>query len=231
MREDHYNPKTFNEARSGFKASENDVFDLLLYYINSPDDTPGNLTYTLFIADFKDKFGLKYPRNAYKRVHDGLLHLKGKTIDIWSSDGKDCKSYTLFQSMEWDEGKGMVTVKLGEDTKELFLKKRSSMEDYEICYTLSMNSKYSKRLYVLFKEWVKNKKKEYYSGLDELRNKLQVPSSYSYGNIKKEILHTALAEINDNTDLIVSYKEHLRSVRGGNKVVGLTFKIKKKTGL
>ncbi|MCM1234068.1 MAG: replication initiation protein [Ruminococcus flavefaciens] len=223
-----FKPRTLVEARCGLKASESDIFDMLLSYINRSDDDPGNLTYTLVVNDFKDKFGLKYAENSYKKIRDGVTNLKGKTIDIWSDDGKIFESYVLFQSIKWNNRCGTVTVKLGEDIKSMIVQQKQSITYYEIRYTLPMSSRYSKRLYVMFKEWAQSKNKQRYDRVDELREKLKVPKSYKYNDFKTSVLNVALSEINNTTDLTVSFKEHLKPVRGGMKVVGLTFDIQEK---
>lgn len=223
-----FKPRSLVEARCCLKASENDVFDMILSYINRDNDIEENLTYTLVIDDFKDKFGLKYSKNAYKKIRDGVGQLKGKTIDIWSDDGEKFESYVLFQTIKWNDGKGKITVKLGEDIKRLLIQQKQSITYYEIRYTLPMSSRYSKRLYVMFKEWAFSPSKTRYDRVEDLREKLQVPLSYGYNKFKQRILEESINEINGSTDIFVTFMEHKISVRGGYKVDGLTFQIKKK---
>lgn len=223
-----FKPRSLVEARCCLKASENDVFDMILSYINRDNDIEENLTYTLVIDDFKDKFGLKYSKNAYKKIRDGVGQLKGKTIDIWSDDGEKFESYVLFQTIKWNDGKGKITVKLGEDIKRLLIQQKQSITYYEIRYTLPMSSRYSKRLYVMFKEWAFSPSKTRYDRVEDLREKLQVPLSYGYNKFKQRILEESINEINGSTDIFVTFIEHKISVRGGYKVDGLTFQIKKK---
>lgn len=45
---------------------------------------------------------------------------------------------------------------------------------------------------------------------------------------KQRVLDISLREINESTDIYVTYSETKQPVRGGQKVVGLTFQIKKK---
>lgn len=221
-----FKPRSLVEARCSLKASENDIFDMLLSYINKEDDIEDNLTYTLVIDDFKDKFGLKYVKNAYKKIRDGVGNLKGKTIDIWSDDGVKFESYVLFQTIKWNDGSGKITVKLGEDIKKMLVQQKQSITYYEIRYTLPMNSRYSKRLYVMFKEWSLSPNKMRYDRVEDLREKLQVPISYGYNKFKERVLEESIREINQSTDLFVTYNEVKKSVRGGYKVDGLKFQIK-----
>lgn len=221
-----FKPRSLVEAKCRLKASENDIFDMLLSYINKDDDIADNLTYTLVIEDFKNKLGLKYAKNAYKKIRDGVGQLKGKTIDIWSDDGARFESYVLFQTIKWNDGNGRITVKLGEDIKRMLVNQKQSITYYEIRYTLPMNSRYSKRLYVMFKEWSLSPNKTRYDKVDDLREKLQVPPSYGYNKFKERVLEESIREINQSTDIFVTYKEKKISVRGGYKVDKLEFKIK-----
>lgn len=221
-----FKPRSLVEARCSLTASENDVFDMLLSYVNKDDDDPNNLLYTLVIDDFKDKFNLRYAENAYRKVRDGVAKLKGKTIDIWSDDGERFDSFVLFQSIHWNDKKGSIIVKVGEDIKKILNAQKQSITYYEVRYTLPMSSRYSKLLYVMFKEWLKTGVR--YDNVSMLRDKLHVPSSYSYGMFKKRVLETAVKEINSTTDIVVSYIEKRQKVRGGQKVTELAFQINKK---
>lgn len=56
-------------------ASENDIFDILLTYVNREDDIEN-------ISDFKKEFGLAYEKNAYSKVRNAALKLSEKSIEI-----------------------------------------------------------------------------------------------------------------------------------------------------
>lgn len=223
-----FRPRSLVEARCGLKASENDILDMLLSYINRDDDIAENLVYTLVVDDFKNKFGLKYTNNAYGKIRNGVGQLKGKTIDIWSENGEKFESYVLFQTIRWHNGDGKITVKLGEDIKKMLVMQKQSITYYDIKYTLPMSSRYSKRFYVMFKEWECSSGKKRYDRIDDLREKLQVPESYTYHKFKTRVLEEAVREINGSTDIFVSYEEETKPVRGGYKVTGLIFSIRTK---
>lgn len=48
-----YRTRSITAARLTMSASENDIFDMLLTYIDRDDDIDSNLFYRLNIADFK----------------------------------------------------------------------------------------------------------------------------------------------------------------------------------
>ena len=221
-----YRPRSITEARLAMTASENDIFDILLTYINSDEDIDSNISYELSISDFKKEFGLKYEQNAYKKIRNAALKLSEKSIEILDNNNNFIR-FCLFQTVRWNEESKKVEVELGNYIKKLLVQEKyKSSTFYQIKYTLPMDSMYSKRLYIMFREWLKTGIR--YDKVDMLRDKLQVPKSYIYGMFKQRILDTALKEINETTDIIVSYTEEKQPVRGGMKVTGLTFEIKKK---
>ena len=221
-----YRPRSITEARLAMTASENDIFDILLTYINRDDDIDDNLYYELDVADFKKEFGFQYAKNAYRKVRNAALKLSDKSIEILEEDDTFVK-FCLFQTVRWNESKHKVEIELGSYIKKLLVKEKfKSSTFYQVKYTLPMNSQYSKRLYIMFREWLKTGVR--YDRIDDLREKLQISKSYSYGMFKKQVLDTAVNEINALSDLYVTYTTQKKPVRGGQKVIGLTFQITKK---
>lgn len=221
-----YRPRSITEARLAMSASENDIFDILLTYVNRNDDIDSNLFYELNIADFKKEFGLDYEKNAYSKIRNAALNLSEKSIEILDCNNNFVR-FCLFQTVRWNEQSKKVEVELGNYIKKLLVQEKyKSSTFYHIKYTLPMDSQYSKRLYIMFREWLKTGVR--YDEIDMLRDKLQVPKSYKYNMFKQRVLNTALKEINESTDIFVSYLEKRQTVRGGQKVIGLTFSIREK---
>lgn len=222
-----YRPRSITEARLSMTAGENDIFDMLLTYVNQENDVDDNLFYKLNISDFKRDFGLEYEKNAYRKIKNAALKLSEKSIEILSDDNKSFIKFCLFQSVRWNEKSCEVEVELGNYIKKLMVQEKyKSSTFYHVGYTLPMDSQYSKRLYVMFREWLKTGIR--YDNLDILRDKLQVPESYNYSRFKARVLDFSLNEINERTDIFVSYEEKYQPVRGGQKVIGLTFTINEK---
>ncbi len=84
-----------------------------------------------------------------------------------------------------------------------------------------MKSSYSKRIYLLLKEYGKFGTRIF--NLEELMDILQVPKSFrAYGEFKKKVLKRAEADINLHTDLLISFEEK----KIGRKVNEIVFTIK-----
>ena len=86
-----------------------------------------------------------------------------------------------------------------------------------------MNSSYSKRMYLLLKEYNKIGIRTF--NVEELQEILKVPKSYTvkYSDFKKKVLKRAEIDINKHTDLEVSFTERKR----GKKVIEISYIIKK----
>lgn len=85
-----------------------------------------------------------------------------------------------------------------------------------------MNSTYSKRMYLLLKEYDKIGMRTF--NVEELQDILKVPKSLkTYSNFNLKVLKRAEADINKFTDLEVKVTEKKR----GRKVIEITFTIRK----
>jgi len=93
---------------------------------------------------------------------------------------------------------------------------------YLLCQTAMLNSVYSVRLYELVTQWRTAKKTPMFD-LEIFRGQLGlgVTDYKKMNDFKKRVLDLAVNEINDKTDLKISYKQ----VKEGRKIVGFKFKV------
>lgn len=97
---------------------------------------------------------------------------------------------------------------------------------YELEQVANLNSKYAVRLYELLIAWRSQAKTPLIS-TESIRNRLGVQNNeYKLmGDFKKRVMDLSIKEINEKTDIQVIYEQH----KAGRKIIGFTFKIKKKT--
>lgn len=96
---------------------------------------------------------------------------------------------------------------------------------YKLIQVLGMKSAFSIRVYELVKSYANMKRAEF--EIDELKRLLMVQDVKSYANFKdfrRFVLETALREINEYTDLDVSFQ----TVKKGRKVIRVVFDIAEK---
>ena len=93
---------------------------------------------------------------------------------------------------------------------------------YLLEQTANMNSVYAVRLYELLKQWQKAKKTPLFK-LDIFREQLGVANEeYKImSDFKKRVLNIAVDEINEKSDLKVSYEQK----KQGRKIIGFEFKV------
>lgn len=93
---------------------------------------------------------------------------------------------------------------------------------YLLCQTAMLNSVYSVRLYELVTQWRTAKKTPMFD-LEIFRGQLGlgVTDYKKMNDFKKRVLDLAVNEINDKTDLKISYKQ----VKEGRKIVGFKFTV------
>lgn len=90
--------------------------------------------------------------------------------------------------------------------------------------TANLNSVYSVRLYELLKQWLEAKKATLELELMRGQLGLGVNEYVRMSDFKKRVLDLAVNEINEKTDLKISYE----NVKQGRKIVGFNFKILEK---
>lgn len=96
---------------------------------------------------------------------------------------------------------------------------------YELEQVSELNSKYAVRLYEVVIAWRSIGKTPMIT-IDELRDRLGVlDDEYQItGDFKKRVLDYALKQINEKTDITITYEQH----KQGRKIIGFTFIIKQK---
>ena len=198
---------------------------LLCYVISKIKPTDREFTrYTISALDFAEVCGID-KRNVYrdfKKMADGLDEKRR-----WIKIGDDNVKFGVFSETEYNERRGSITVVLNSRLQKHLLgliDTGAHYTQYELWNVLSLKSKYSVRLYELFRSYSYQHKKEF--DIDELRALLCVENYSMFGDFKRRVLDKAIAEINKYTDLKVSFEPV--SIGREHRVVGVIFYISKK---
>jgi hypothetical protein len=142
-----------------------------------------------------------------------------KVIEIQEGP-KKWKLFNWFSRFSYDDG--IIKCSFHNDLKPYLLQIQERFNIANIKYLLPMKSSYSKRIYMLLKEYSKFGSRTF--DVDEMMELLKVPKSLlNYADFKKRVLIQAKNDINKYTDLEVDFKERKLSRR----VVSVTFTIKK----
>ena len=203
------------------------VVNAIISNINSPKyDTELNVM-EFNIKEFCELLGFDRSQaggTEYRILKNTLRGLSSKTSDY--IDFGDYETIVRWiDKPVFEKGSGTVKLKLDDDLKPFLLQANGYIQS-KLHYYFDMNSKYSMRLYELLRSWDGCKQKEF--SLEELRLSIDATKSShtQFGKLKQSVLDPAVKEINEHTDLNVSYTTRTR----GKKVLSVIFAISKKEG-
>lgn len=139
----------------------------------------------------------------------------------------DILKITFVSSCIYRHSTSEIVLRYDPNLKPYFLQLNQNFTKYFLKNILELKSFYSIRIYEMLKQY--EKLRERVIEIDHLRKMLEIqPSEYKlYADLKKRVLLTAEKEINEKTDLLVSFEE-IKTVR---KITAVRFKIEKKSSI
>jgi len=202
-------------AKYAFNRNEIDLLFTLLTAIDKNDKDFKD--YSFDIKELNYKTSKKW--NSIQ-LQDTVENLFKKSLKIEISKSQ-WKLFNWFSYFEYN--RGVITCRFDKALKPYLLdiKKRFVISDLRMI--LPMRSSYSKRIYLLLKEYAKIGERTF--NIEELQEILLVPNSHRerYNKFKVAVLKRAETDINKFTDLEVKLLEKKR----GRKVVEITYTIRK----
>lgn len=212
---------------------------LVLYVISmiEPDDDQFRL-YKINVRQFAEMAGLD--SNAlYRELREIALEIKSKPLVIEGHlEPNDPKPKTLITSWFADalidsEGDGTFGVTISPYLRPYLLKVKREFFRYRLAFALHLRSAYAIRLYQWAKRWqfagkrrISVEELRVVLGTLELGNRGKVVKVLleQYKHLKSRAIKPAIAEINRQTDIEISFLEH--KVKGSKTVEALTFRIR-----
>lgn len=175
--------------------------------------------YRISIKEFSEMLGLTGSAK-YTELKEITKNLMSKSIEIPQADGGWLLANWI-SSAEYKKGEGIIALSFSPKLKPYLLQLKQ-YTSYRLSNILSLSSSYSIRLYELLRKWSFLDKWE--SSVEEIREKLgAVTKSYLlYGNFKNKILLPAIKELNEHTDLSISFRE----IKKGRSVERIEFTIR-----
>lgn len=214
----------FRTARYGLNIQE---YRIIYYAILSgqQNKTPFEAV-TLSIQDFMKLFKLK-GESSYSYIRKLSKEMVGRTVEVAY---KDEKGHHLMQvpwlsAITYHVREGTVTIKLNKELQPFFEGK--PFTDTEYYFLIQFTSQYSERLYEILKSTAWEKKPIVDFDIDDIRKRLGLQENQykNYKDFRIRVLEPAIKDINEFTDLEVTFKEQ-RGYR--NKVEVLFFSVTKK---
>jgi plasmid replication initiation protein len=184
-----------------------------------------NEEYVLRVKDFKELTGQKTKR-IYELIEEALEDLLKNPLKIPLNEEQ-----TKFLMCNWVSSAiydtGQVSFLIDKRLRPLLLEIKEKFLRYKLENILPLKSSYSIRIYEILKDWFEmynryGNKAEKIISLAEFREILEIPKSYRFNDIKRQILNKAKTELEKHTDILFEYEE----IKTGRKVTHLKFLIK-----
>jgi len=202
-------------ARYALSRAEIDIVLTLLTAIRKEDEDFKDYEFT--IADFERKTNRKWHS---KQLKESVKSLMSKPLELPKGE-KGWRIVNWFSNFDYDDN-GLITCRFDKALKPYLIELAGTRILADFRHLLPMKSTYSKRMYLLLKEYDKIGSRKF--DVEELQNILKVPKSLkTYSNFNLKVLKKAQVDINKFTDLEVKFTEK-KTVR---KVTSITFTIKK----
>lgn len=196
---------------------------VLCYLISELKETDTHETEKLF--DIKAFYDFMEVNNKdYDKVRQCLKALSDKSWWVKADDGADVLVRFL-NTVRADKRTSKVRIKFHEDMMPFLQHLKSEYTQYKLWYTMTMRSEYSLRLYELLKS-VANKQIWYFD-IQELKKIFMCENYTRFNNFKARVIEPAVTEINEKTDITVSYE----LFKDGKSYIGIEFEIRYKSDL
>jgi len=208
----HQVPEIVN-GRWSLTKQESNILLLVLGAIQKEDDDLKD--YIFHKSDLERRLGIEIQSSQFKIT---VRRLMSRVLEIPTSTGY--KLFNWFSYFEYSDG--VCTCSFDSRLKPYLLElKQYVLGDSR--HLLKMKSEYSRRIYMLLKEYAKFGTRTF--NVEELQDILQVPKSHKthYNKFKEAVLLRAEIDINKFSDLEVKLSEK----KLGRKVVEVTYTIKK----
>lgn len=161
---------------------------------------------------------------AYKVLREAAKTLFNRYVtyhDINQATGKDRSFHIRWvDKIGYEHESGLVYLRFSQDVAPLITRLEANFTSYEIQQISNLSSAYAIRLYELLIKW-RSVGKTPLLDLSNFRKQIGVvENEYSQmGDFKKWVLHFAINQINEHTDITVNYEQH----KAGRIITGFTF--------
>lgn len=196
---------------------------IIAYLISKIKPTDKELQkYEISIQDFCEICGID-KTYFYSEIKEIVDNLDNKSF--WVETHDRIFKFRWFSEVEIVKGSGKVNIILNSNIKKYLIDLKDNFTQYELYNILALKGKYSIRLYEYFKSYSFMHEKKI--SIEELKKTLQAEHYTNYKDFRNRVLEKAVAEINQYTDLDVSYNTEHK----GRKIIALIFYIKRKEAM
>jgi hypothetical protein len=196
----HHNAIT--TARYEYSELQMDLFFYLLSQLRK--DNPSGV-YEIVVKNLSEITGKKYAYNYLRKATEGM---GSRMFEVLTE--KSYKQLWMFQHIEYMTGEGRIEVKLSESIKPYLFDLKDNFTSFELLSALRLTSKHAKRIYTLCSQWKDLGETRKFDLLEFKRmlGLVDAKGKEEYtkvGMFKAKVLDIAVKQINEHTDLNISY--------------------------
>jgi len=206
-------------ARYEYTELQLDLFFFLVSKLRKDQESD---TYELIIKELSaltgKKYDLAYLRKATEDMGSRMFEVETpeRHVQLW-----------MFRSVEYLKGLGIIEVSLSDKIIPYLFELQSNFTSYGLASALRLTSKYAKRIYPICSQWKdlgETKKHDIQDfkrmlGLLDDKGLDKMPRTSDF---RKSVLDIAVKQINEHTELHISYELEKR----GKTFKNITFKVK-----
>ena len=205
-----------------FSALEQKIILILISTIKKNDTELKALEFQ--VKDLANILGVS-PELLYRDLPKLCKNIMEKIIEIKQANGSWIM-FNLISYAEYKKKEGRIILDLNDKAKPFLLFLQEYFTTFKLGDALELSSKYAIRLYQLTKGCLNIGKLSY--TVEDFRKTLKIDKKKTYdnfGKITEKIINPAIAEINEKSNLYVTYE----TKRIGRKIGLINFIIKEKS--
>jgi len=206
-------------ARYEYTELQLDLFFFIISKLRKDDKD------TVYKLDIRELSGLTGKRYNGAYLHKATADMGSRMLEV--EDAKEYRQIWMFQQIRYLKGEGIIEFDLTKYVLPYLFQLKNNFTSYELAAALRLTSKYAKRIYQICSQWKdlgETKKydlqdfKKTLGLLDEKGNEKMERIS----QLREKVLDVAVKQINEHTELNVSYTLEKR----GKTFKNITFTVK-----
>ena len=180
---------------------------------------------TIHVSSYINHFNVE-KHTAYemlKHACEALFHRQFSYKFVNQSKNSESVRSRWVSKISYVDNEALIRIVFAPDVIPLITRLEKHFTSYELTQVANLNSRYSLRLYELLIAWRSTGKPPMFQ-ITELRKQLGVEETL-YTRIeafKRRVLNSAIAQINEHTDITVEYEQH----KEGKTITGFSFSFK-----
>lgn len=205
------------QARYNLSLNEQKI---ILYAVSKLDREKEKFNIiSLNIREFAEL--LSTTQERYTEIKDIVRELRAKEVIIKTERAEIIAGW--LSSIEYIRDTGTIELEFSEKLIPYLLQLKEKFTRYQLKNILNLSGKYSIRLYELLKQYEKISTREF--KLEEIKRILFCEDMYKdFRNFDRVVLKVAKEEINEHTDINISYEK----IKTGRRITSILFKIESK---